>query len=198
MAWNSGNPIDLDLIPWNVKDTIDIFGVVWNFVWSGWMIINSRVWYWELTNWETWFPIVAWKRVVNHPTKICFVWLFLIRNWGFPSQAMYIYQYDNTTNTQDWTYASDWSVWLPSVVSFSSIYLDWDIIHLNTTDWWVNYHFDYNVLTNVFTQFTGSHNTTWTLISDTTKTIWTNVLEQKCISLSPPNNPFAYYVEVIS
>jgi hypothetical protein len=155
MAVYSWNKIDPNLTPTNIKDTVSIFGVTGTFTGWGGMIIDSNIWYSLVTDWDTSWTILLAKRVATHPSKVVFLELLHTRVWAFPSQTLNIYQYDSTTMTQDWEFRS--SYWaLGSVTTFDSAYLDWNIIHFNTSALFpaALYHWDYNVLTNAFTQFT--------------------------------------------
>lgn len=82
MVSNSWQNIDVDMIPNNIKDTVNIYGVVWNLTWS---IIYPNLWY--LTNTATpWvlykidlysFTIIASISTGNEDTHSVMYWKYL-------------------------------------------------------------------------------------------------------------------------
>jgi len=149
MANNSWNPIDTDLVAGNVKNGVDIFGVVGSYNWdsiANWwsiMIEDSRKFFdfWDSATgatgvWveRTFFYVVWWYS---------YVFLFADKRRGGGTMRMYwgILKIDNTT----WVVVREGSLEANKTVLYrpDSVYVDWNIHTMcYDSDWENAYQFD--------------------------------------------------------
>lgn len=126
MAWNSWNPIDLDLIPSNIKLWIDIFWVMWTYS------SVPPTWFWgNFVGWHTYT-----KPIWTAPSS-----------WG---TAVYVYWgniyffYYMITSGASWccttTYKYDW-ITLTKILTDQDLVQSWAWGVLVGTDIWSNDQF---------------------------------------------------------
>jgi len=155
---------DADLIDTNIKDGVDIFGVVWSL--SSWPNLPSIPWNFLWEEEALYWPNTTFGlngTVVRANWNFYCFWM----NWSATLRWLIIFKVN-------WiTWASSMIYYAPSVLpassSFSSVYLDWDIIYYNSTSWWVQL----NSLTDVVTWWWW---TTWTLITNPLVFWWNNYI----------------------
>lgn len=160
---NSGNPIDLDLVPWNIRDTVDIFGVVWTFTGSwGWVPISS------LYPWQNIYAILSplhrlslstWQvSAGNACVELSWVKYF------FSTIALSIDQATRSTNCITSVGIDNWWVFSNILVNWSgtvpltgswvapTFYLDGTTIYCNhNTDLLQHRYITFDTTTNLFT-----------------------------------------------
>lgn len=166
---NSWNPIDLDLVPWNIRDTVDIFGVVGTFTgsWS-WPSL------WTLYPWLNIYAMLSplhrisgnYDNVTAGTACIELLWIkyyFLtmalsIDNWTRSTTCVTSVWIDN-----GWVFTNllvHWGGTVPFTWTWVSptFYLDGTDIHIShNTNFWIPQHryITLDTTTNLFT------NTVW-------------------------------------
>lgn len=172
LQWIVSNFPDVDLIPSNVKDGVNIFDVEWTFWGVGWGVGTPSSIY--ITSLHTVYSNTPYDTNKFY-TQVWTKFYFILYEW-----------YSNTNEGRIWIGIFDtvtlsryfwwWSgqqalTWSPQWVS---VYMEWTVFHCNWTGWWWNYyHFDYDFDTE--TRWTKENwlNTTGTQITNTTwNTIW--------------------------
>jgi len=167
MLWCAGNRNDADLIPTNIKDGVDVFGVEWDYewLWNDWEITYITDWkrydaFWGSSGWI--ITSINAEYIVD--TKF---WIIFISDkyshlyWGN-------FQMNNISKT--WWLTMNWHTFQ----EVNSVYKESDnIIHINWqyySSWWIASHRDYNPETKILGARANWHVTTWTEIT----TWWTS------------------------
>lgn len=167
----SGNRIDTDLIPSNIKNGVNIFWVVWNYIWPTstypypWITPTNNV----VLEWSVFFSW-SWAQTPSQITTYDYwgFWYYInFLSWAWATTTQSNIRIDRV-NKITWaytTYVSTWLSWTTSWWSFvASNYINtydlwWWILCIRVSSWsscalWTrNYKIYFNMNTNTYTNF---------------------------------------------
>lgn len=172
--WIVSNYSDPDLVAWNIKSGVNIFGVVWTLsTWLPWVtspVVNSlSIWYtscWGarsiMTQTATDIYLInasSWANGTN-----------LYGAWG--SVVRYNKSAQTMTDIGD---SHSWSYFYTQQPTFWSAYLDGIYVYINFYWYQVNGMVVLNTSTNGLSFSQGSVHTTGTLLTDSISYLWSTI-----------------------
>jgi len=172
LEWYASNFNDPDLIPGNIKDWEDIFGVAGNYV-GWWAVTNAYDIFCDSQycgNSHTWQLHTC--MVAETPTHYYFCSNLSSHYWGSNPWTIFVTKIEKSTGILTVVTQLQNSV---TFVAFDiiSIYLDWTTLHINTNG---TQRFDFDLVWETLTEIAWN-NTTWS-------SVWTATISYQWKTMS--------------
>ena len=174
---NSGNPIDTNLTPENIKDGVSIFGVEGNYIWLS--NLWTQIIYGTDPEWNDWF-FDDWDHSYRAVELWDFIYMFASHekhrvSWSRSWMTVGVCKYSKIS----WDFFPIWVVGFDESWSNSrrwaktySSYVNWTNIVLNYSQWSNNWRIILDTTDDSLSSVLGSLDTAWTLFSTEEINFW--------------------------